>query len=134
MLLVTHGSLPTRKHTVIAYRSQDLTMDGNAPVVSNAIVRETDNRRDASVDLLSIVRGVLCHWRLIAGVLTIALLATYSIIRVVPQTYKSTAQILVNDPQRQMDSSIQKPISPFVDSVTLEALSTEMEVIKSRSI
>jgi succinoglycan biosynthesis transport protein ExoP len=109
-------------------------MGSNVPAVPSTIVRKEDYGRDASLDLMSVVRGVLGHWKLISTTLAFALIAIYSLLRVMPSYYKSTVEILVVDPQRQMDAAVQKPISPFIDTVTIEAMNTEIEVLKSRSL
>ncbi|HEY2528478.1 MAG TPA: polysaccharide biosynthesis tyrosine autokinase, partial [Xanthobacteraceae bacterium] len=51
-----------------------------------------------------------------------------------PPEYKSTVEILVYDPQGQIDAAVQKPISPFVDAFNYEAMNTEIRVIKSKSV
>jgi uncharacterized protein involved in exopolysaccharide biosynthesis len=54
--------------------------------------------------------------------------------KLVAPLYKSTVEILVFDPQRQIDAAVQKPISPFVDVVGFDAMNTEIKVIKSKSV
>ena len=71
-----------------------------------------------SMDLLGMLKGVLSRWKLVAVITLAVLVATYGIVKlVVPSRYKSTVEILVFDPQRQIDATVQKPISPFVDAV-----------------
>ena len=87
-----------------------------------------------SIDLLGILLAVLRRWKLIASVTLAALIATYGVLKIVPSKYKSTVEILVYDPQRQIDATIQKPISPFVDAVGTDAINTEINLLKSKSV
>src|SRR5260370_6540143 len=84
-----------------------------------------------SIDLFSILAAVWRRWKLITAITLSALTATYGVLQFVPSLYKSTVEILVFDPQRQIDAAVQKPISPFVDAVGNDAMSTEINVIKS---
>jgi succinoglycan biosynthesis transport protein ExoP len=86
------------------------------------------------IDLLSIFGAVLRRWKLIIAILLLALIATYGLLRMVPSLYQSTVEILIFDPQRQIDAAVQKPISPFIDAVDNTAMTTEIEVIKSKSV
>jgi capsular exopolysaccharide synthesis family protein len=89
----------------------------------------------ASTDLLAIVRAVLRRWRLVAVITLSVSIATYGVVKqLVPSRYKSTVEILVYDPQRQVDAAIQKTISPFVEAVGYDAISTEISVLKSKSV
>jgi capsular exopolysaccharide synthesis family protein len=56
------------------------------------------------------------------------------VLKFVPPEYKSTVEILVYDPQGQIDAAVQKPISPFVDAFNYEAMNTEIQVIRSKSV
>jgi exopolysaccharide transport family protein len=87
-----------------------------------------------SIDLFAILAAVLRRWKLITAITLSALIATYGVLKLVPSLYKSTVEILVFDPQRQIDAAVQKPISPFVDAVGYEAMNTEINVIKSKSV
>jgi succinoglycan biosynthesis transport protein ExoP len=87
-----------------------------------------------SIDLFAVLANVLRRWKLIAAITLSALIATYGVLKLVPSVYKSTVEILVFDPQRQIDAAVQKPISPFVDAVSYEAMNTEINVIKSKSV
>ena len=87
-----------------------------------------------ALDPLSILFAALRRWKLIAVATVSVLAATYGLMRFVPPVYKSTAEILVYDPQRQIDSAVQKPISPFVDAVSYDAINTEINVLKSKSV
>ncbi len=86
------------------------------------------------IDLFAILAAVLRRWKLITAITLSALTATYGVLQFVPSLYKSTVEILVFDPQRQIDAAVQKPISPFVDAVGSDAMSTEINVIKSKSV
>jgi succinoglycan biosynthesis transport protein ExoP len=107
---------------------------GKVPVPLMHPVELAGNAQTAPTDLFAIVGSVLRRWKLIAVILVFALTATYGGLKLVPTLYKSTAEILVLDPQRQIDSAVQKPVSPFVDAVNNEAMNTEIEVIKSKSV
>ena len=88
-----------------------------------------------SIDLLAILRGVLRRWKLVATVTLCALIATYGVVKlVVPSRYKSTVEILVYDPQQQIDATVQKPISPFVDAVGNDAINTEINILRSKAV
>jgi succinoglycan biosynthesis transport protein ExoP len=87
-----------------------------------------------SIDLFAILAAVLRRWKLITAITLCTLIATYGVLKFVPLLYKSTVEILVFDPQRQIDAAVQKPISPFVDAVGYDAISTEINVIKSKSV
>jgi polysaccharide biosynthesis transport protein len=104
------------------------------PAVSMHPVEHMGGAAAAPVDLFSIFAAVLRRWKLIFAVTLFALSATYGVLKLVPSLYKSTTQILVFDPQRQMDEAVQKRISPFVDAVDINAMNTEIEVIKSKSV
>jgi polysaccharide biosynthesis transport protein len=88
-----------------------------------------------SMDLLCILRGMLHHWKLVAAITLSVLIATYGVVKlIVPSQYKSTVEILVYDPQQQIDATVQKPISPFVDALTGDAINTEINILKSKSV
>jgi polysaccharide biosynthesis transport protein len=89
----------------------------------------------SSTDLLTLLRAVLRRWKLIAAVTLSVLFATYGVVKlIVPSRYKSTVEILVFDPQQQIDATVQKPISPFVDAVSGDAILTEINILKSKSV
>jgi exopolysaccharide transport family protein len=88
----------------------------------------------APMDLVAILGGILHRWKLITLVTVLALTATYGALKGLPSLYKSTTEILVFDPQRQMDDNVQKRVSPFVDAVDNVAMNTEIEVLKSKSV
>jgi len=87
-----------------------------------------------SIDFFALLRGVLRRWKLISAITLPVLVATYGVVRLTPSLYRSTVEILVFDPQRQIDSAVQKPISPFVEAIGIEAINTEINIIKSRSV
>ena len=87
-----------------------------------------------SIDLFAILAAVLRCWKLITVVTLSVSIATYGVLKFVPPEYKSTVEILVYDPQGQIDAAVQKPISPFVDAFNYEAMNTEIRVIKSKSV
>lgn len=85
-------------------------------------------------DVVPILLAVLGRWKLIATLTIAALLATYGLTRFVPPVYKSTVEILLYDPQSELDATVQKPVSPFVDALSYGALTTEINIIKSKSV
>jgi uncharacterized protein involved in exopolysaccharide biosynthesis len=87
-----------------------------------------------SMDLFAILAAVLRRWKLITAITLCTLITTHGVLKLVPSLYKSTVEILVFDPQRQIDAAVQKPLSPFVDAVGYDAMSTEINVIKSKSV
>ena len=97
-------------------------------------VAQAEDAQVPQLNLLSVFLAVLRRWKLIIAILLLALLATYGLLRVVPSLYQSTVEILIFDPQRQMDDAVQKRVSPFIDIVDNVAMTTEIEVIKSKSV
>ena len=88
-----------------------------------------------SMDLLATLKGVLSRWKLVATITLVALVTTYCVVKfAVPSRYKSTVEILVYDPQQQIDATVQKPISPFVDALGSDAINTEINILKSKSV
>jgi exopolysaccharide transport family protein len=87
-----------------------------------------------SIDLIAIATGVLRRWKLILLFGLGSLMATYGLLKLVPSVYKSTVEILVYDPERQIDAAVQKQISPFVNDFGFEAMNTEINVLKSKSV
>jgi exopolysaccharide transport family protein len=104
------------------------------PIASVEYVEDIGGAPASSIDLFPILVAVLRRWKLITAVTLFALIATYGVLKFVPSVYKSTVEILVFDPQRQIDAAVQKPISPFVDAVGIDAMSTEINIIKSKSV
>src|SRR5271163_5224374 len=88
-----------------------------------------------STDFFPILVAVLRRWKLVTAITLFALIATYSVVKLlVASVYESTVEILVYDPQRQIDAAVQKPISPFVDPVGNDAMNTEISVLRSKSV
>jgi capsular exopolysaccharide synthesis family protein len=87
-----------------------------------------------SIDFAAIVLAVLRRWKLIAAITLVALVATYGALKVVPSRYKSTVEILVYDPQQEINTAVQKPISPFVDAIGNDAMRTEINILMSKSV
>src|ERR1051325_924259 len=90
------------------------SLQGQVPVAATEGVEDMAGAPAPSIDLLAMLLAVLRHWKLIAAFTWGAFTAVYGGLKFIPQLYKSTVEILVFDPQRQMDASVQKPISPFV--------------------
>jgi polysaccharide biosynthesis transport protein len=95
---------------------------------------QIDGGQGSTVDLQSAIAAVLRRWKLVTIIPLFALIITYGAMKAVPPVYKSTVEILIFDPQRQIDEAIQKHISPFTDAVDAVAMNTETEVIKSKSL
>ncbi len=94
----------------------------------------TEAAQRAPTDLVAIFGTLLHHWKLIATIPLIALAITYGILKLVSPVYKSTAEILIFDPQQQLDQSVQKRLSPFIDPVDNVAMTTEVAVIQSKAL
>ena len=109
-------------------------MQDEVPAAPIEYVEGTGGAPAPSTDLFAILAAVLRRWKLITAITVSALIATYGVLKLVPSVYSSTAQILVFDPQGQIDATVQKPISPFVDAVSFDAMNTEINVIKSKSV
>jgi polysaccharide biosynthesis transport protein len=101
-------------------------------------MNDSEGMRDAeapTMDLLAIFRGVLRRWKLVVAIALSVSLATYGVVKlIVPSRYKSTVEILLFDPQQQIDSTIQKPISPFIEALGGDAINTEINILKSKSV
>ena len=98
-------------------------------------VEDTGAAPFPSIDLFALLTGVLRRWKLIAAITLASLLATYGVTRLLPSRYSSTVGILVFDPQGQIDPAVlQKPVSPFVDALSSDAMYTEINIIKSKSV
>lgn len=109
-------------------------MHGQVPVPATEGIEDMGGAPAPSVDLIAILSAVLRRWRLIAAFTLSALIAAYGGLKFVPSLYKSTVEILVFDPQKQIDSAVQKPISPFVDAIGYDAMTTEITILKSKSV
>jgi succinoglycan biosynthesis transport protein ExoP len=107
---------------------------GNVPDAPMNFAEQAGGAQAAPIDLIAMFGAVLRRWKLITAATLLAVIATYGALKVVPSLYKSTAELLIFDPQRQIDATVQKPISPFVEAVNNEAMNTEIEVIKSKSV
>jgi len=109
-------------------------LQGQVPAAPIEYVEDMGGAPAPPIDLFAILAAVLRRWKLITAITLSALTATYGVLQFVPSLYKSTVEILVFDPQRQIDAAVQKPISPFVDAVGNDAMNTEINVIKSKSV
>src|ERR1700746_2909845 len=85
-----------------------------------------------AIDLRLLTGVLLRRWKLLAMVPLFAMIATYGIMRKVPSIYRSSVEILVFNPQRQIDDSVLKLGTPF--EVNASAISTEMAVMRSKSV
>jgi succinoglycan biosynthesis transport protein ExoP len=107
----------------------------NVPAEPIEYTEDVGGVQAPSTDLLAILRGVLRRWKLVLAITLSASIATYGVVKLlVPPRYQSTVEILVYDPQRQIDSTVQKPISPFVDAVSNDLMNTEIKILKSKSV
>jgi succinoglycan biosynthesis transport protein ExoP len=87
-----------------------------------------------SIDFLALLGGVLRHWKLVVGAVILMLAASYGALRLMPTLFQSDAEILVFDPESQIDDKVQTPISPFRSIADNAAMNTEIEVLKSESV
>lgn len=106
----------------------------NSPLPIDYMADASGGMQATSIDPFVILTNALRRWKLVTGMLLLGLIAAHLTLKLVPKTYKSTVQILVYDPQRQIDAAVQKPISPFVDAVGYDAMNTETNVLKSKSV
>jgi polysaccharide biosynthesis transport protein len=104
------------------------------PAVPIEYTEDVGGAQAPSADFLAILAAVLRRWKLVTAITLFALIATYGVLKLVPRVYKSTVEILVYDPQRQIDTAVQKPISPFVEALGFEEMNTEIKVLKSKSV
>jgi polysaccharide biosynthesis transport protein len=95
---------------------------------------DTGGAQAPSIDLFAILAAALRRWKLIVTIALSATIATYGALKFVPSRYKSTVEILVYDPQQQINAEVQKPVSPFVDAVGNDAMTTEIDILKSKSV
>ena len=109
-------------------------MQNHLPVALTEYIDDVGGTPTPSIDLLGILAAVLRRWKLITAITLFALSVTCGVLKLVPSLYRSTVEILAYDPQLQIDATVQKPISPFVDAVSYDAINTEMNVIKSKSV
>jgi succinoglycan biosynthesis transport protein ExoP len=97
-------------------------------------VEDMSGAQAPSIDFLAILAAALRRWKLITIIALFTIIATYGMVKLVPSHYKSTVEILVYDPQQQINAEVQKPISPFVDAVGNDAMNTEIDILKSKSV
>ena len=110
-------------------------MLNKVPVEPIEYTEDVGGTQAPSIDFFAILAAVLRRWKLVAAITLSASIATYGVVKLcVPSAYKSTVEILVYDPQRQIDATVQKPISLFVDAVGNDAMNTEINVLKSKSV
>lgn len=114
----------------------DLIRPGNNTVpfenyVGSQLIDVSQNQK---IDIWPIVVGVLRRWKMITVVMLLSLSVIYGILKVVPSTYKSTVEILIYDPQGRMEESIQRRVSPFVDTTDDIAMNTELQIATSKSL
>lgn len=95
---------------------------------------DATSAQPSSIDFLAIVLAVLRRWKLIVAITLVSLVATYGVLKLVPSRYKSTVEILVYDPQQEINTAVQKPISPFVDAIGNDAMRTEINILTSKSV
>lgn len=95
---------------------------------------DATSAQPSSIDFLAIVLAVLRRWKLIVAITLVSLVATYGALKLVPSRYKSTVEILVYDPQQEINTAVQKPISPFVDAIGNDAMRTEINILTSKSV
>ena len=127
-MLDTHALAITNAYLIRIMQNKDST----APMED---IEDMGGAQAPSMDLLAILRGVLRRWKLITAIALSVSIAAYGVVKlIVPSRYKSMVEILVYDPQQQIDAAIQKPISPFVDYLNNDAINTEISILKSKSV
>ncbi len=109
-------------------------MLNKVPATSIEYTEDVGGAHAPSIDFFAILAAVLRRWKLVTAITLAALIATDGVLKLVPLAYKSTVEILVYDPQGQIDAAVQKPISPFVDAVGSELMNTEIRILKSKLV
>jgi polysaccharide biosynthesis transport protein len=102
--------------------------------MSDEYADESAEAKAPALDVKALAGAVARRWKLIACLTLAGLAAAHTAAGYVRPLYKSTAELLVYDPQRQIDSAIQKPISAFVSAIGYDAINTEVSIIKSKSV
>jgi succinoglycan biosynthesis transport protein ExoP len=106
----------------------------SVPAAPNEYTEDVGGTPAPSIDFFAILAAVLRRWKLITAITLSVSIATYGVLKLVPARYKSTVEILVYDPQGQIDATVQKPISPFVEALNNDAMNTEINILKSKSV
>ena len=109
-------------------------MQNKVPAESIEYVEDMGGAQAPSMDFFAILAAVLRRWKLVTAITLSALIATYGVLKFVPARYTSAVEILVYDPQGQIDATVQKPISPFVEALNNDAMNTEINILKSKSV
>ena len=109
-------------------------MQDEISIAPGEYMEDTVGAHASPIDIFGILAAVLRRWKLIVTTTLLALIATFGVLQVVPAGYKSTVEILVYDPQQQINAAVQKPIFPFVDAVGNDAMRTEINVLTSKSM
>lgn len=109
-------------------------MAANGPAPLMNVDPQSSAAESPKLDLRSILGTMLRHRKLIVLVPLLSLVAAFGALQLISPVYKSTVDVLVFDPQQQLDQEVQKQLSPFVDQVDAVAMNTEIEVIKSKSL
>ena len=109
-------------------------MPNRVPIAPIEYTEDVGGAPASSIDFFAILAAVLRRWKLVIAIALLVLVATNCVLRLVPKMYKSTVEILVYDPQQQIDTAVQKPISPFVDAVSNELMNTEIKILRSKSV
>ncbi len=84
------------------------------------------------MDFRTIVGALIQRWKLILAVAAICLTATFFILRCIPAVYQSSVEILIFDPEWQMEAAAGQQ-GPHRDFDTV-AINTEIEVIRSAAL
>ncbi len=87
---------------------------------------EFAEHKGPAIDVMELVLGVGRRWKLIVCLTLLGLAAGHMAARQLRPLYKSAVEVLVYDPQRQIDLVIQKPISAFESAIGFDAINTEV--------
>jgi succinoglycan biosynthesis transport protein ExoP len=120
-----HGAASCRTHH---FESRNRMVDARYDYLEEPV------EKAPSIDVFAIIGSVMRRWKLIACLAVAGLVAAHVAARQMRPLYKSTVELLVYDPQRQIDAAVQKPISPFVNAIGYDAINTEVSIIKSKSV
>jgi succinoglycan biosynthesis transport protein ExoP len=101
--------------------------------MSPAASTPEDKIEDAPVDLRTVLGRLARRWKLFAAIPPLCLVATFAIFRSIPVAYQSEVQLLIFDPQGQMEVANGQPQESARDFDTA-TINTEIQVIKSTAL
>jgi succinoglycan biosynthesis transport protein ExoP len=98
----------------------------------NSIENLGGNQPTSPIDIKHLLDVLVRRWRFLFAIPMLVLFLTYGFMKTIPPLYTSSVEILVFDPQRQVDDTVVRRVSPF--DVDASAISTEITVLRSKSV